>query len=742
MTQQSSPFIDGKFGWNLGESGWNSGMDENLLKFSYLLDKNIDGVVSTLPAPTTGQAYFLTTDSRVYYSVNSFWYSSPVPKWFSFSVKTTGKKYLFNGTSLLLQRSQTEINTELDNLGSSINNLGTAAFKDESYFATTGQINTRFAELSNNTNTALGANLVGFEGDTLYNSLQLFKLPSKNIIYADDPRFGGNIENAVAALGSNQTLVIRQPYTTLKPLRIVGKTNTIVCCVGAGSLNGSRTAFTFPDANARGILSFDNCTNSGAYQCNIKGSLTAKSTFGADVRQDGDAGVEHYQCTSPRTIECKIDQVLSWAVINIQCTDTKTNGNTLTRMTRQSGIGHASVVGGECVGNTVMYSGLYGIEVEGLGNKDIKVHDNVVSYCLKGIAVIGQINSCEIYDNTVAFCTFDIQLDANGSTNTQVGVVIRDNRTYDAVFHIFINDATFVDIYGNTSLIRNGTAYVPSRAEDQVVSVISPTEVLILDSSAGPIAVGDVHSYAGGPNRTVQAVSTQSDPVYGLCWRVTYTTANSTIAFGSFFMRNTVLTAASTAWIYLAGTRNNNVNIWGNSCNGQFGRGLDVNGNQNGLRYRNNGVVGALISFYAGDAIGITNSSIVCKRGDLQAPGTSLFGGAASQKLFPAMVGEVRTAPMLSANRPIVFATNGSSQAFRLRLNLQGSTKTANTGNAQISLNGVTVATIPVAQLGGALIKIDVAVSVTSDTYTINLADTFGDMGFASAVFELHTIES
>ena len=33
MTQQTSPFLDVKYGWNYGESGWNTGMDENLVKF-------------------------------------------------------------------------------------------------------------------------------------------------------------------------------------------------------------------------------------------------------------------------------------------------------------------------------------------------------------------------------------------------------------------------------------------------------------------------------------------------------------------------------------------------------------------------------------------------------------------------------------------------------------------------------------------------------------------------------------
>lgn len=574
---------------------------------------------------------------------------------------------------------------------------------------------------------------------TVGNRLDLIEGP---VIYADDPRFGGNIENAIAAIGDNTTLVIRQAYTVTKPLRIVGKTNPIVCCVGAGRLLGSRTGFTFPNADARGILHFNNCTNPVAYRVDIKGALTAKSTFGADVKQDGDAGIEHYQCTSPRTIECKVDQVLTWAIIHIGCTDTKANYNRLTRMTRQSGIGHATVVDGECVGNYIAYSGLYGIEIEGPGNKNIKGYSNDVRYCLKGLAVIGDINSFELYDNTVALCTYDIQLDANGDSNNQVGGVVRNNRTYDAAVHIFLKDTTFLEVHGNTGLVRVANAYIPQRPEDHVISVISPTEVLILNSANGTIAVGDIHQYTDGKgvSRTVKAVSVQSDAVYGSCWRVTYTTANADIGFGSFFMRQSDFT--SSTLFYLMGTRNNNINIFENSSNGPFARAFDINGNQNALRIRANGTVGAKVLLYAGDATGITNSAIVCKRGDAQAPSSAIFGGAAPQKLFPNMIGEMRTAGMTAPNKPVVFATNGVSQAFRLRLNLQGSTKTANTGNAVVSVNGTAVATIPVAQLGGGLIKIDVPVSAASDTYVINLADTYGDMGFASAVFELHTVES
>ena len=102
MTQLISPFVEGKYGWSFGESGWNSGMDENLLKFSFLFDKNIDGIVSSLPAAVSGSSYFLTTDNRVYFVVGSVYYSTPIPKWFVINLKSNGTTYQFNGTALVL----------------------------------------------------------------------------------------------------------------------------------------------------------------------------------------------------------------------------------------------------------------------------------------------------------------------------------------------------------------------------------------------------------------------------------------------------------------------------------------------------------------------------------------------------------------------------------------------------------------------------------------------------------------
>lgn len=100
MPQKTSPFLEGKWGWNYGEDGWNTGADENWLKFSYMFDRNVDGIVSTLPPAVNGQAYFNTVDNRFYFVVDGTYYSSPCPKWFIFVIKATGDRYQFNGTSV------------------------------------------------------------------------------------------------------------------------------------------------------------------------------------------------------------------------------------------------------------------------------------------------------------------------------------------------------------------------------------------------------------------------------------------------------------------------------------------------------------------------------------------------------------------------------------------------------------------------------------------------------------------
>jgi hypothetical protein len=140
MPQQQAPFLEGKYGWNFGESGWNTGMDENLLKFSFLFDRNVDSIVASLPAAVNGQAHFLTTDNRLYFAVGTTYFSTPVPKWFIVVERSTGQAYQYNGTALVQIDSPAQLDTRLDAVELTVASLGSAAFEDVSAFATSAEL--------------------------------------------------------------------------------------------------------------------------------------------------------------------------------------------------------------------------------------------------------------------------------------------------------------------------------------------------------------------------------------------------------------------------------------------------------------------------------------------------------------------------------------------------------------------------------------------------------------------------
>lgn len=157
MTQQISPFLEAKWGWDYGESNWNNGMDENMLKFSFMFNRNINGVISSLPAIVNGEAYFLTTDNRIYFAANSNWYSTPTPKWFLLVIKNTGETYQFNGTSIVQVPSNSELQNQLTPITATIANLKSAAFQETGYFATQGALDVVTANSSNYTDSKIAA---------------------------------------------------------------------------------------------------------------------------------------------------------------------------------------------------------------------------------------------------------------------------------------------------------------------------------------------------------------------------------------------------------------------------------------------------------------------------------------------------------------------------------------------------------------------------------------------------------
>lgn len=167
MPQKISPFLEGKYGWNFGEGGWNSGMDENLTKFSFLFDKNIDAIVSNLPSnAVNGQAYFLTSDNRMYFRVEDSWYSSPTPKWFEFQIKNTGVVYRFDGTALSVVESTATLSEQLGQIEVVLSGLGSAAFEDSDHFATQANLDV-FSAQANNYTDVLRSDLASPEGVNL-----------------------------------------------------------------------------------------------------------------------------------------------------------------------------------------------------------------------------------------------------------------------------------------------------------------------------------------------------------------------------------------------------------------------------------------------------------------------------------------------------------------------------------------------------------------------------------------------
>lgn len=156
MTQKTSPFVEGKYGWELGESGWNTGMDENIVKFSFLFDSNIDGVVATLPAAVNGKAYYLTSDKRVYYVVGGVYYSSPVPLWHVFKNRADGTYLIFNGTTLVSAASNLQLSLDIAGISGDI-----AESLEQAKEYTDQEVSTYSSELQDISDLSKGATLVG-----------------------------------------------------------------------------------------------------------------------------------------------------------------------------------------------------------------------------------------------------------------------------------------------------------------------------------------------------------------------------------------------------------------------------------------------------------------------------------------------------------------------------------------------------------------------------------------------------
>lgn len=96
MPALTSPFFNINYGWALGESGWNDGMDLNLQVLSFLAKGAVDSFVGSLPpTPTLGQSVVLSSDQQIYVWFGSTWLFITPEEGLKLTDLSTGDEYVF-----------------------------------------------------------------------------------------------------------------------------------------------------------------------------------------------------------------------------------------------------------------------------------------------------------------------------------------------------------------------------------------------------------------------------------------------------------------------------------------------------------------------------------------------------------------------------------------------------------------------------------------------------------------------
>ena len=76
MSSKQSPFNGINYEWTYGSDGWNVGMDENMVKLSFLSVKVVDSFETVLPSiPVTEGRSCVLPDNTVNFFVDGSWYT-------------------------------------------------------------------------------------------------------------------------------------------------------------------------------------------------------------------------------------------------------------------------------------------------------------------------------------------------------------------------------------------------------------------------------------------------------------------------------------------------------------------------------------------------------------------------------------------------------------------------------------------------------------------------------------------
>lgn len=94
MPAIQSPYFNINYGWVYGEDGWNTGMDENLLRSSFLMRNAVTEITSSLPSsPPDGYSCILTTDNLAYFRVEGIYVFVEIEEGYEFTTLVDGKRW-------------------------------------------------------------------------------------------------------------------------------------------------------------------------------------------------------------------------------------------------------------------------------------------------------------------------------------------------------------------------------------------------------------------------------------------------------------------------------------------------------------------------------------------------------------------------------------------------------------------------------------------------------------------------
>src|SRR5690554_6052009 len=99
---QQSPYFGINYGWPYGSDGWNTGMDENLIRLSFLARNAVNEFVDTLPeSPVPGYSCILNSDGMAYVWLEDGYTFTPLEDGYKFLTLVDGKYWRKEGPSYI-----------------------------------------------------------------------------------------------------------------------------------------------------------------------------------------------------------------------------------------------------------------------------------------------------------------------------------------------------------------------------------------------------------------------------------------------------------------------------------------------------------------------------------------------------------------------------------------------------------------------------------------------------------------